>query len=280
MKDFVVVAKIYNNQLRQRRLELGLGCREMAERIGIHYSLYLRYESMKINPVSKLGTLTPSARKICDFHGLGPDELFPEAMKALEARVVERKFDAEEAGLLEAYAPKMIPSPEDFVMETETKKVVSDVLSTLTPREERVIRARFGLDDEDGEGKTLREVGEEFETGSERMRQNEAQALRKLRHPRRSKRLRFLVDDGATPLLSLNLDIVEWKKLSFIRTVFEKHPELMSAIVYDHGHSEPVFFERHVAPIQGDDVAVIYRSDCPAPYDEKLVMFRHIRVQR
>ena len=63
-----------------------------------------------------------------------------------------------------------------------------DVLSTLTPREERVLRLRFGIDD--GRTRTLEEVGKEFNFTRERIRQIEARALRKLRHPSRSKRLK------------------------------------------------------------------------------------------
>ena len=63
-----------------------------------------------------------------------------------------------------------------------------DVLDTLTPREEKVLRLRFGLDD--GHQRTLEEVGREFKVTRERIRQIEAKALRKLRHPSRSKKLR------------------------------------------------------------------------------------------
>ena len=63
-----------------------------------------------------------------------------------------------------------------------------DVLSTLTPREEKVLRLRFGI--EDGRSRTLEEVGKEFNVTRERIRQIEAKALRKLRHPSRSKKLK------------------------------------------------------------------------------------------
>ena len=63
-----------------------------------------------------------------------------------------------------------------------------DVLSTLTPREEKVLKLRFGI--EDGRTRTLEEVGKEFSVTRERIRQIEAKALRKLRHPSRSKKLK------------------------------------------------------------------------------------------
>mgnify|MGYP003206983782 FL=1 len=68
------------------------------------------------------------------------------------------------------------------------KEQLADVLKTLTPREEKVLRLRFGL--EDGRPRTLEEVGKEFNVTRERIRQIEAKALRKLRHPSRSKKLR------------------------------------------------------------------------------------------
>ena len=72
------------------------------------------------------------------------------------------------------------------------KEQLRDVLSTLTPREEKVLRLRFGLDD--GRSRTLEEVGREFKVTRERIRQIEAKALRKLRHPSRSRKLKDSVD--------------------------------------------------------------------------------------
>ncbi len=75
---------------------------------------------------------------------------------------------------------------------TLLKEQLADVLKTLTPREEKVLRLRFGL--EDGRPRTLEEVGKEFNVTRERIRQIEAKALRKLRHPSRSKKLRDFLD--------------------------------------------------------------------------------------
>ena len=72
------------------------------------------------------------------------------------------------------------------------KEQLSEVLQTLTPREEKVLKLRFGL--EDGNPKTLEEVGKEFNVTRERIRQIEAKALRKLRHPSRSKKLKDFLD--------------------------------------------------------------------------------------
>ncbi|MEZ4357299.1 MAG: RNA polymerase sigma factor RpoD [Eubacteriales bacterium] len=81
-----------------------------------------------------------------------------------------------------------VPEPADAAAFTLLKEQLTDVLDTLTPREEKVLRLRFGLDD--GRARTLEEVGKEFNVTRERIRQIEAKALRKLRHPSRSKKLR------------------------------------------------------------------------------------------
>ena len=80
------------------------------------------------------------------------------------------------------------PAPSDAATFTLLKEQLMDVLNTLTPREEKVLRLRFGLDD--GRARTLEEVGKEFNVTRERIRQIEAKALRKLRHPSRSKKLK------------------------------------------------------------------------------------------
>ncbi len=83
-------------------------------------------------------------------------------------------------------------APTDAVSYTMLKEQMLGVLDTLTPREEKVLRLRYGLDD--GRPRTLEEVGKEFNVTRERIRQIEAKALRKLRHPSRSKRLKDFVD--------------------------------------------------------------------------------------
>ena len=80
------------------------------------------------------------------------------------------------------------PSPSDQAADVLLKEQIEEVMETLTPREARVLRLRFGL--EDGRTRTLEEVGREFMVTRERIRQIEAKALRKLRHPSRSKKLK------------------------------------------------------------------------------------------
>ena len=83
-------------------------------------------------------------------------------------------------------------NPDKTVMDRMLKKAVEDVLHTLNEREARVLELRFGL--EEGRSRTLEEVGRNFGVTRERIRHIEAKALRKLRHPNRSKKLRDFLD--------------------------------------------------------------------------------------
>ena len=85
-----------------------------------------------------------------------------------------------------------VPAPAEAAAFTLLKEQLDDVLSTLTDREQKVLRLRFGL--EDGRARTLEEVGKEFKVTRERIRQIEAKALRKLRHPSRSRKLKDYLD--------------------------------------------------------------------------------------
>ena len=84
------------------------------------------------------------------------------------------------------------PSPTEAMIRVNLKEHTAEVLRTLSPREEKIIRMRFGL--EDGSEHTLEQVGQSFQVTRERIRQIESKALRKLRHPSRSRRLRPFVD--------------------------------------------------------------------------------------
>ena len=84
------------------------------------------------------------------------------------------------------------PAPQDAASYAMLREQIKEVLHTLTPREEHVLKLRYGLND--GRTHTLEEVGKEFQITRERIRQIEAKALRKLRHPSRSKRLKDFLD--------------------------------------------------------------------------------------
>ncbi len=99
--------------------------------------------------------------------------------------------EAGESHLGDFIEDKAVLSPSDAAIDLNLKDQIASILRTLTPREERIIRMRFGLDD--GSQRTLEEVGQVFAVTRERIRQIEAKALRKLRHPSRSSRFQIFV---------------------------------------------------------------------------------------
>jgi RNA polymerase primary sigma factor len=90
---------------------------------------------------------------------------------------------------------RAVVSPAEAIIKLNLKEQTAQVLRTLTPREEKIMKMRFGL--EDGSEHTLEEVGRSFAITRERIRQIEAKALRKLRHPSRSHKLRAFLDENA-----------------------------------------------------------------------------------
>ncbi len=135
----------------------------------------------------------PSAEEISEEIDM-PVEKVREIMRVAQEPVsLETPIGEEEDSHLGDFIPDNdAPAPADAASHTMLREQLSDVLDTLTPREEKVLRLRFGL--EDGRSRTLEEVGKEFNVTRERIRQIEAKALRKLRHPSRSKKLKDFLD--------------------------------------------------------------------------------------
>ena len=131
----------------------------------------------------------PSAEEIAEEMGL-PVEKVRDILKIAQEPVsLETPIGEEEdSHLADFIEDDNAAEPAEAASFTLLKEQLMEVLSTLTPREEKVLRLRFGL--EDGRTRTLEEVGKEFNVTRERIRQIEAKALRKLRHPSRSKKLR------------------------------------------------------------------------------------------
>ena len=135
----------------------------------------------------------PSPEEIAEFLGLSTDRVREIIRIAQDPVSLETPIGEEEDSHLGDFIPdEDAPAPADAASHTLLKEQLSDVLKTLTPREEKVLRLRFGLDD--GRPRTLEEVGKEFNVTRERIRQIEAKALRKLRHPSRSKKLKDFID--------------------------------------------------------------------------------------
>ena len=135
----------------------------------------------------------PTAEEIADELGMPVDRVREIMRVAQEPVSLETPIGEEEDSHLGDFIPDDdAPAPADAASHTLLKEQLEEVLQSLTEREAKVLRLRFGL--EDGRPRTLEEVGKEFDVTRERIRQIEAKALRKLRHPSRSKKLKDFLD--------------------------------------------------------------------------------------
>lgn len=131
----------------------------------------------------------PTHKEIGQRIGLSPDKVREILKIAQDPVSLETPIGEEDDSHLGDFIPdNETPAPADAASYQLLREQLNSVLATLTPREELVLKLRFGLDD--GRTRTLEEVGQEFDITRERIRQIEAKALRKLRHPSRSKRLK------------------------------------------------------------------------------------------
>jgi len=135
----------------------------------------------------------PLPEEIAEEMGISEEKVREIIKIAQEPVSLETPIGEEEDSHLGDFLPDdEAPAPADAAAFTLLKEQLMSVLSTLTPREEMVLKLRFGL--EDGRQRTLEEVGKEFKVTRERIRQIEAKALRKLRHPSRSRKLKDSLD--------------------------------------------------------------------------------------
>lgn len=159
-----------------------------------------------VHMVDQINRFYKTQRRLMQKHGKDPD--LKEIAKEMELTVEEVEHlmkisqqpkslstpvgDDKEATLEQFVADQSQPSLYDRVSQELLKDALGDVLETLSPRERKVLVMRFGL--EDGKPKTLEEVGKEFRVTRERIRQIEAKAIRKLKHPTRARKLKDFLD--------------------------------------------------------------------------------------
>ena len=138
----------------------------------------------------------PTPEEIAEKMGV-PVEKINEIQKISQDPVSLEKpiGEEEDSKMIDFIEDNDTPSPSALSEATMLSDKLNEVLATLTPRENEVIRRRYGLDD--GKPKTLEEVGREFNVTRERIRQIEAKALRKLRHPGRAKKLKDFLDEDS-----------------------------------------------------------------------------------
>ena len=135
----------------------------------------------------------PSPEEIAEEMGISVDKVREIQKIAQEPVSLETPIGEEEDSHLGDFIPdEDVPAPAEAAAFSMLKEQLVEVLDTLTEREQKVLKLRFGLDD--GRARTLEEVGKEFNVTRERIRQIEAKALRKLRHPSRSRKLKDYLD--------------------------------------------------------------------------------------
>lgn len=182
MKDLRIVAKIYNNQLRERREALGLTGTALAEKIGVPFGTYCHLETMHDSPLtSAVGSFgkpreprwRDAAVKLAEFYRVTPEELFPEAVREMKRTIAEIRVNAEEVAALVAPPPER--NPFLLLSAGEEMAALDEALAELSAREKDVLRLRFE------QGLTRVEVGERFDLTHSRIAQIEQKALRKLR---------------------------------------------------------------------------------------------------
>ena len=174
----------YNRVMRKAREKQNLTQRQLADLVGISQQTISMIERL-CRPVNE-----QDANEIALVLGCDVDHLFPPEtrnFKSKKSRSVEFVMDMENLDSLPA-GEWVLPSPESIFLQGELATTMKEVLETLPFKEQQVIFHRFGL--EDDEPKTLEEIGAHFGVNGERIRQIEAKAIRRLRHPIRSKKLR------------------------------------------------------------------------------------------
>ena len=168
-----------NQRLVEARGDLKMTAKKAAERIGISYSDYLRFENNGKSPIAAKGRLLMNAKMICEFHGLGPDHFWPEYFTPESAKFAGQLFEG---------ARSIFPSPEEILSIKTMREAIREVLASLTQLEGKVLRMRFGIGEKTDY--SPEEISGDLEVPLGRVRQIKAQALRKMRHPTRSRRLK------------------------------------------------------------------------------------------
>jgi transcriptional regulator with XRE-family HTH domain len=174
-KPLELELRLRNNELKSRRLQLGLSTTELAKKAGMQYGDYIRLENLKVTPYREDGSPRKGAALLCKFYRVLPEDLFPPDVRAVSNPVQFVPVGVDDMARLLGTAP----DPETLALEEERRKGLPAALSELSKREAEVVRRRFGLDGEEPQLRSM--IGAYFDVSPERIRQVEVRALRKLR---------------------------------------------------------------------------------------------------
>lgn len=177
-KEFELSLRLRNNLLKSRRVELGLSAREFADKAGVCYQTYLRFEGMTLTPLTSGGEWRDVAERIAMAHGLECAELWPAAVLAVQKSSVVVEIDAPTALQLGGYAQTFAlpPAPDALLELAENEAGLASIRDVLNDRERAVIDTYYS------DGGTLDSAGRVVGGVSrERVRQIRDRALNKLR---------------------------------------------------------------------------------------------------
>jgi len=197
MKDYALTIKVRNNYLLTAMRRAGFQtAAELSRASGVRQSEIGELLNLKTIPVSRrTHEWRPLVMKLANFLRCLPEDLFPpqhvHAPLAANTGEIKMSIDDLRLGLAGQYEPPALPDAR--LNAQDLRAAIAAALLSLTAREHLVLSLRFGLDD--FEPKTLEEVGSIIDRDKERVRQIEAKALRKLKHPSQSRRLREWADD-------------------------------------------------------------------------------------
>jgi RNA polymerase sigma factor (sigma-70 family) len=190
MKDYRLELTLRNNRILTRMKELGYyTAADLGRATGMSLTTILGLINMTAPAINKFNEWKPGALKLAEFLCAEPDDLWTGVQRkmALKRNKKEIEFAEEEiSGFIEDNDKN---NPEALAINNEMSERINEALTTLTPREEQVIRLRFGMKPYYREH-TLDKVGEKLDITKERVRCIEAKALRKLKHPSRMKHIK------------------------------------------------------------------------------------------
>ena len=186
--DFEVTVRVRNNHLKSRRDELGFTQGQLAEAAGFSKGQYGALESLRDSPLDHKGQWRNIALSLASFFDVMPGDLFPPDVIGIETAVATRTVNASDLLAITNGSRRLALPASDAYDAQELAGCFDDVLSTLSPKQQFVIKGRFYED------KTLEELGQDLFLTRDAVRQIESKALRMLRHPGRAGPLRPFVE--------------------------------------------------------------------------------------
>lgn len=190
MKEYRVEVKIKNNLIFQKIKEKGFPsvssfCREYK----ISENTMSKLTNLRKSAFDERGGLRSTVQKLCDALNCLPEEIFPEFQLENAVKSNKRTIEMEEAEVKHYLErQEMALLPDESINKEDRNNLLYEMLLTLTPKETQILGLRFGL--QDGNPKSLEEIGKIFGVNRERIRQIECKAFRKMRHPSRAEELK------------------------------------------------------------------------------------------